>query len=95
MRLKRDFEQRRQGIRALAVRVQKQRFFGQVLLSMKLPTVIAAVHEHLAAGQSVVIQLVSTAEAFLTGAWRAQPRGPRGPRARPLAARIRLMLSSH
>lgn len=43
----------------------KQRFFGQVLLSMKLPTVIAAVHEHLAAGQSVVMQLVTTAESIL------------------------------
>jgi hypothetical protein len=32
---------------------------------MKLPTVIAAVHEHLAAGQSVVMQLVTTAESIL------------------------------
>lgn len=43
----------------------KQRFFGQVLLSMKLPTVIAAVEQHLKAGQSVVLQLVTTAEALL------------------------------
>lgn len=43
----------------------KQRFFGQVLLSMKLPTVIAAVGEHLMAGQSVVLQLVTTAESIL------------------------------
>ncbi|KEQ53769.1 strawberry notch-like NTP hydrolase domain-containing protein [Sphingobium chlorophenolicum] len=43
----------------------KQRFFGQVLLSMKLPTVIAAVREHLAADQSVVLQLVTTAESIL------------------------------
>ena len=43
----------------------KQRFFGQVLLAMKLPTVIAAVEEHLKAGQSVVLQLVTTAEAIL------------------------------
>ena len=43
----------------------KQRFFGQVLLSMKLPTVIAAVEQHIAAGQSVVLQLVTTAEAIL------------------------------
>ncbi|PZR53260.1 MAG: methylase, partial [Stutzerimonas stutzeri] len=42
-----------------------QRFFGQVLLSMKLPTVIAAIETHLAAGQSVVLQLVSTAESIL------------------------------
>nr|WP_319296518.1 strawberry notch family protein [Sphingobium sp.] len=43
----------------------KQRFFGQVLLSMKLPTVIHAVQEHLEAGQSVVLQLVTTAESIL------------------------------
>ncbi|WP_030541202.1 strawberry notch-like NTP hydrolase domain-containing protein [Sphingobium sp. DC-2] len=43
----------------------KQRFFGAVLLAMKLPTVIAAVEEHLKAGQSVVLQLVTTAEAIL------------------------------
>ncbi|MFL0415523.1 strawberry notch-like NTP hydrolase domain-containing protein [Sphingomonas sp. 179-A 2A2 NHS] len=43
----------------------KQRFFGQVLLSMKLPTVIAAVQDHLANGQSVVLQLVTTAESIL------------------------------
>lgn len=43
----------------------KQRFFGQVLLSMKLPTVITAVREHLAADQSVVMQLVTTAESIL------------------------------
>lgn len=43
----------------------KQRFFGQVLLSMKLPTVIAAAEQHLAEGKSVVIQLVTTAESIL------------------------------
>lgn len=43
----------------------KQRFFGQLLLSMKLPTVIAAVEYHLAQGQSVVLQLVTTAESIL------------------------------
>jgi predicted RNA methylase len=43
----------------------KQRFFGAVLLAMKLPTVIAAVEEHLKTGQSVVLQLVTTAEAIL------------------------------
>ncbi|MCK9544664.1 MAG: strawberry notch family protein, partial [Novosphingobium sp.] len=42
-----------------------QRFFGQVLLSMKLPTVIAAVEEHLSRDQSVVLQLVTTAESIL------------------------------
>src|SRR3546814_6408976 len=43
----------------------KQRFFGQLLLSMKLPTVIAAVRAHIADGQSVVLQLVTTAEPIL------------------------------
>jgi len=43
----------------------KQRFFGAVLLAMKLPTVIAAIEAHLKAGQSVVLQLVTTAEAIL------------------------------
>jgi len=43
----------------------KQRFFGQLLLSMKLPTVIAAVRSHLANGKSVVLQLVTTAESIL------------------------------
>ena len=43
----------------------KQRFFGQVLLSMKLPSVVAAAEQHLAAGQSVVMQLVTTAESIL------------------------------
>jgi hypothetical protein len=43
----------------------KQRFFGQLLLSMKLPTVIAATQVHLARGKSVVMQLVTTAESIL------------------------------
>jgi hypothetical protein len=43
----------------------KQRFFGQLLLSMKLPTVIAAVRAHVSDGQSVVLQLVTTAESIL------------------------------
>jgi predicted RNA methylase len=43
----------------------KQRFFNQLLLSMKLPTLIAAIDAHLAQDQSVVIQLVSTAESIL------------------------------
>lgn len=43
----------------------KQRFFGQLLLSMKLPTVIAAARDHLDTGQSVVLQLVTTAESIL------------------------------
>ncbi|MEE4213341.1 MAG: strawberry notch family protein, partial [Parvularcula sp.] len=43
----------------------KQRFFNQVLLSMKLPSLIVAVDAHLAEEMSVVIQLVSTAESIL------------------------------
>jgi hypothetical protein len=43
----------------------KQRFFGQLLLSMKLPSLLPAIDEALASEHSVVIQLVSTAEALL------------------------------
>jgi predicted RNA methylase len=43
----------------------KQRFFGQVLLSMKLPSLLPAIDEHIAGGDSVVVQIVSTAEAIL------------------------------
>ena len=43
----------------------KQRFFAQLLLSMKLPSLIPAIEADLDAGQAVVVQLVSTAEAML------------------------------
>lgn len=43
----------------------KQRFFGQLLLSMKLPSLLPALEADLAAGHAVVVQLVSTAEAML------------------------------
>ena len=43
----------------------KQRFFGQLLLSMKLPSLVPAVEADIEAGQAVVVQLVSTAEAML------------------------------
>lgn len=43
----------------------KQRFFGQLLLSMKLPSLVPAIETDLASGQAVVVQLVSTAEAML------------------------------
>ena len=43
----------------------KQRFFGQLLLSMKLPSLLPAIEQALATDHSVVIQLVSTAEALL------------------------------
>ena len=43
----------------------KQRFFGQLLISMKLPTLITEIERELEAGNAVVIQLVTTAEAML------------------------------
>ncbi|HYJ51575.1 MAG TPA: strawberry notch family protein [Allosphingosinicella sp.] len=43
----------------------KQRFFGQLLLSMKLPSLVPAIEADVAAGRAVVVQLVSTAEAML------------------------------
>jgi len=43
----------------------KQRFFGQLLLSMKLPSLLPAIEADLDAGQAVVVQLVSTAETML------------------------------
>ncbi|MDF8335573.1 strawberry notch family protein [Novosphingobium cyanobacteriorum] len=43
----------------------KQRFFAQVLLSLKLPSIFPAIDEHLAQDESVVVQLVSTAESIL------------------------------
>ena len=43
----------------------KQRFFGQLLLSMKLPSLIPAMEQDLEDNHSVVVQVVSTAEAML------------------------------
>ncbi|MEO0030477.1 MAG: hypothetical protein RIS94_235 [Pseudomonadota bacterium] len=43
----------------------KQRFFAQLLLSLKLPSLLPAIETARAAGHSVVVQLVSTAEAML------------------------------
>lgn len=43
----------------------KQRFFAQVLTAMKLPSLIPAIDADLERGYSIVIQLVSTAEAML------------------------------
>ena len=42
-----------------------QRFFGQLLLAMKLPTLLPAIQSALDSGMSAVIQLVSTSEALL------------------------------
>ena len=43
----------------------KQRFFAQLLLSMKLPSLLPAMDTALDDGNAVVVQLVSTAEAML------------------------------
>jgi hypothetical protein len=43
----------------------KQRFFGQMLTAMKLPSLIPAIEADLDNGDAAVIQLVSTAEAML------------------------------
>ena len=43
----------------------KQRFFGQLLLSMKLPSLLPSIEADIGEGQAVVVQLVSTAEAML------------------------------
>jgi predicted RNA methylase len=43
----------------------KQRFFAQLLLSMKLPSLLPAIELALEDGHSAVVQLVSTAEAML------------------------------
>ncbi|NNM77993.1 methylase [Sphingomonas sp. ID1715] len=43
----------------------KQRFFAQLLLSMKLPSLLPAIENDLEHGHAVVVQLVSTAEAML------------------------------
>ncbi len=56
------------GAKAAAISVfegTKQRFFAQLLLSMKLPSLLPAVERALAEGNAVVVQLVSTAEAML------------------------------
>jgi hypothetical protein len=43
----------------------KQRFFAQLLLSMKLPSLLPAIDAAIVEGNAVVVQLVSTAEAML------------------------------
>lgn len=43
----------------------EQRFFAQLLLSMKLPSLLPAIDTAIAHGHAVVVQLVSTAEAML------------------------------
>ncbi|WP_408589352.1 strawberry notch-like NTP hydrolase domain-containing protein [Novosphingobium sp.] len=56
------------GAKAAALSVfegTKQRFFAQLLLSMKLPSLLPAIDAALYEGHAVVVQLVSTAEAML------------------------------
>lgn len=43
----------------------KQRFFSQLLIAMKMPTVLRAIADEIAAGNVAVVQLVTTAEAIL------------------------------
>ncbi|AYJ84704.1 methylase (plasmid) [Sphingomonas paeninsulae] len=59
------------GAKAAAISVfesTKQRFFGQLLISMKLPSLIPAMRADLERGDCVVVQLVSTSEAMLNRA---------------------------
>jgi hypothetical protein len=56
------------GAKAAAISIfegTKQRFFAQLLLSMKLPSLLPAINAALVEGHAVVVQLVSTAEAML------------------------------
>lgn len=56
------------GAKAAALSIfegTKQRFFAQLLLSMKLPSLLPAIDTALGQGNAVVVQLVSTAEAML------------------------------
>lgn len=56
------------GAKAAALSVfegTKQRFFAQLLLSMKLPSLLPAIDTAIAEDNAVVVQLVSTGEAML------------------------------
>ena len=81
------------GAKAAALSVfegTKQRFFAQLLLSMKLPSLLPAIDAALADGNAVVVQLVSTAEAMLDRRLADLiGRGTRGAGDRPQPARIR------
>ncbi|WP_443027608.1 strawberry notch-like NTP hydrolase domain-containing protein [Sphingomonas sp. LR55] len=62
------------GAKAAALSIfesTKQRFFCQLLIGMKLPSLVPAIRADLARGESVVIQLVSTSEAMLNRALAA------------------------
>jgi hypothetical protein len=59
------------GAKAAAISIfesTKQRFFAQLLISMKLPSLIPAMRADLDRGDCVVVQLVSTSEAMLNRA---------------------------
>lgn len=43
----------------------KQRFFAQLLIAMKVPSLIAAISQEVDAGHHAIVQLVTTAEAML------------------------------
>ncbi|KXU33068.1 methylase [Sphingobium sp. 22B] len=43
----------------------KQRFFAQLLIAMKVPSLIAAITQEVEAGHHAIVQLVTTAEAML------------------------------
>ncbi len=62
------------GAKAAALSIfesTKQRFFCQLLIGMKLPSLVPAIRADLARGESIVIQLVSTSEAMLNRALAA------------------------
>lgn len=44
----------------------KQRFFGHLLLGLKMPTILNAIREDIEAGWAPVVQIVSTGEAILS-----------------------------
>ena len=56
-----------------AFELNKQRFFNHLLTAMKCPTLIAAIARDLEEGHAVVLQVVSTNEALLDRAPRANP----------------------
>ncbi|MEM1298091.1 MAG: strawberry notch family protein [Pseudomonadota bacterium] len=53
------------GAALSAFESMKQRFFGQLLMAMKMPALIAAIAEDLEDGRAAVVQIVSTSEAVL------------------------------
>ncbi|SKA25658.1 Methyltransferase domain-containing protein [Enhydrobacter aerosaccus] len=48
-----------------AFEAAKQRFFGHLLTSMKIPTLVQSIERDLAQGHAAVIQIVSTGEALM------------------------------